>query len=49
VIRSYQTQLETTLDLRSVKPGTYQLALKREGEDWRLYPAELRDATSPQR
>lgn len=43
VIRNHVTQLTTTLDLRSVASGSCQLALRREGESWRLYPAELID------
>jgi hypothetical protein len=41
-IRDYVTTVRTTLDLSSLDPGQYQLALRREGEDWRLYPAELK-------
>ena len=41
-IRDFVTTVRATLDLSSLDPGTYQLALRREGEDWRLYPAELK-------
>lgn len=41
-IRDYVTTIRTTLDLRSVQPGTYQLAVRRAGDDWRLFPARVR-------
>ena len=41
-IRDYVTTLQTTIDLRSLSPGAYQLALRRHGEDWRLFPAEVK-------
>ena len=41
-IRDYVTTLQTTIDLRALSPGAYQLALRRHGEDWRLFPAELK-------
>ena len=40
-IRDYVTTIETTLDLRDVSPGAYQLAVRREGDDWRLFPARV--------
>lgn len=40
-IRDHVTTLEAVLDLEPVTPGTYQLALRREGEDWRLFPAKV--------
>ena len=40
-IRDYVTTVRTTLDLRSVPPGTYQLAVRRAGDDWRLFPARV--------
>jgi hypothetical protein len=41
-IRDYVTTLQTTIDLRALSPGAYQLALRRHGEDWRLFPAEVK-------
>lgn len=41
-IRDYITTIRTTLDLRGVQPGTYQLAVRRVGDDWRLFPARVR-------
>jgi len=41
-IRDYVTTLQTTIDLRTLSPGAYQLALRRHGEDWRLFPAEVK-------
>ena len=40
-IRDYVTTIRTTLDLRGVQPGTYQLAVRRTGDDWRLFPARV--------
>ena len=40
-IRTFVTTLETTLDLRSVPSGPYQLALRRQGEEWQLFPARV--------
>jgi hypothetical protein len=40
-IIDYVTTLETTPDTSALPPGTYQLALRRKGEDWRLHPAQL--------
>jgi hypothetical protein len=41
-IRDYVTTLETTIDLRSIAPGRYQLALRRSGGEWQMFPALLR-------
>ena len=41
-IIEYVTTLETTLDTSALPPGNYQLAVRREGEDWRLFPTQLR-------
>ena len=41
-IRDYVTTLLATIDLRPLSPGAYQLALRRHGEDWRLFPAEVK-------
>jgi hypothetical protein len=41
-IRDYVTTLQTTMDLRPLSPGAYQLALRRHGEDWHLFPAEVK-------
>jgi hypothetical protein len=42
VIRNYITTLQTALDLRSLPPGAYQLALRRQGDEWRMFPAGLK-------
>ena len=42
VLRDGRTVLSITLDA-SVNPGLYQLALQREGEDWRLYALDIKD------
>jgi hypothetical protein len=39
---NYVTTLETTLDTTALPPGSYQLAVRRQGEDWRFVPAQLR-------
>jgi hypothetical protein len=41
-LRDHITQLHTTLDLSALPEGTYQLALRREDEDWRFFPAEVK-------
>lgn len=41
-IKDFVTTLQTTLDLRSVAPGSYQLALRHDGDDWRLFPASVK-------
>ncbi len=41
-IVDYVTTLETTLDTSALPPGSYQLAVRRQGDDWRLFPASLR-------
>jgi hypothetical protein len=41
-LRDHITQLHTTLDLSALAEGTYQLALRREDEDWRFFPAEVK-------
>ena len=33
--------LQTTLDLTSLPSGAYQLAVRRQSGDWRLYPAHV--------
>ena len=38
-IRNFITTLEATIDARMVPPGPYQLALRRPGEDWHVFPA----------
>lgn len=35
------TTLETILDLRDLPSGSYHLALRHDGEDWRLFPARI--------
>jgi hypothetical protein len=41
-IRDYVTTLRAIIELGSLAPGTYQLALRRQGEEWRLFPADLK-------
>ena len=41
-IRDHVTTLDTTIDLRSIAPGRYQLALRRSGGEWQMFPALLR-------
>ena len=38
-IKNFVTTLQATMDLRSLAPGAYQLALRHDGDDWRLFPA----------
>ena len=41
-ITNYITTLQTTLDLQPLPPGIYQLALRRQGDGWQMYPASLK-------
>jgi hypothetical protein len=40
-IVDFVTTLKTSLDTSALPPGSYQLAVRHEGEDWRLFPATL--------
>ena len=40
-IRNYVTTIQAKVDLRSVPKGAYQLAIRREGDDWRMFPATV--------
>ena len=41
-IRNFITTLEVTIDLRATTSGPYQLAFRRSGEDWRVFPATVK-------
>jgi hypothetical protein len=41
-IRDFITTLLATLDLRQVAPGDYDIAIRRSGDGWRIYPVLLR-------
>jgi hypothetical protein len=41
-IREFITTLNATLDAASLAPGAYQLAVRRQGEDWRLFPVAVK-------
>jgi hypothetical protein len=41
-IQDFITTLKTTLDLRTVPPGAYRLAVRRQGDDWRMFPARIK-------
>lgn len=38
-ITDFITTLTVQLDLRQIAPGTYQLAVRRRGDSWRMFPA----------
>ena len=40
-IKNYVTTLQTTLDLGSLSSGVYQLAIRRSGQEWQLFPARV--------
>jgi hypothetical protein len=40
-IRDYTTTLHASLDVTNVGPGPYQPAIRRHGEDWRLFPIKV--------
>jgi hypothetical protein len=39
--RDGSPMLQTTLDLTSIPSGAYQLAVRRQSEDWHRYPAHV--------
>jgi hypothetical protein len=40
-IRNFVTTLQATVDIRSLSPGAYQLAVRRQGDEWQLFPAKV--------
>src|SRR5262249_36085631 len=40
-VQDHVTTLQATLDLRSLNPGSYQLAVRREDESWRMFPLRV--------
>jgi hypothetical protein len=40
-IRNYITTLRTTLDIKGLPAGSYQLAVRRQGDEWQMFPARL--------
>jgi hypothetical protein len=41
-MRDYVATIEATIDVSTFPAGTYQVAVRREGESWRMFPAQLR-------
>jgi len=41
-MRDYTATIEIDIDVSGLPPGAYQVAVRREGESWRLFPAELK-------
>jgi hypothetical protein len=41
-MEDFVTTLRTSVDLGSVSAGPYQMALRRQGEDWQLFPARVK-------
>ena len=41
ILQDFVTRLTADLDLRSLPSGAYQLAVRRTGEDWQLFPARV--------
>jgi hypothetical protein len=41
-IKNDVTALQTTLELNSLSAGAYQLAIRRTGQEWQLFPAQVR-------
>jgi hypothetical protein len=41
-MREHVATIETALDVSKFPAGAYQVAVRREGEGWRMFPAELR-------
>lgn len=42
VITDFVTTLNVRLNLLSLTPGAYQLAVRRQGDSWRMFPAVIR-------
>ena len=42
ILRELITSLNADLDLSSVASGAYQLAIRRAGEEWQLFPARVK-------
>lgn len=40
-VPNYVTTLHATIDLRAVSTGVYQLAIRRQGDTWRVFPARV--------
>ena len=41
-IADFVTTLNVRLDLQQLAPGAYQLAVRRQGDHWRMFPADVR-------
>jgi hypothetical protein len=41
-LRDQVTSLQVTLDLAQLSRGAYQLAVRRQGDDWQTFPMQLR-------
>ena len=41
-IIDFVATLKTSLDMSALLPRSYELAVRREGEKWRLFPAEVK-------
>lgn len=40
-MQGYDTALSADVDLTALPPGMYQLAIRRDGEEWQLFPLQL--------
>jgi hypothetical protein len=40
-VQDHVTTLQATLDLSSLAPGSYQLAVRRQDESWRMFPLRV--------
>ena len=45
-LQDFITRLSLDVDLRSAPRGSYQLAIRRTGEDWQLFPTCIQTAAS---
>ena len=42
VLRDHVTTLQVTMDLASLSPGVYELTVRRRGDGWQYFPAQVR-------
>jgi hypothetical protein len=41
-LRNEVATLQATLNLEPLSPGAYQLAIRRSGQEWQMFPAQVK-------